>query len=135
MPSQQAVTQLATTIAQAFNAMLPEPDPTLPEDVRRAISDSMDEVRAKNQTMSQIVAGAINTFIKQSSVTFEIPWDKLRPMLVNKLDPNIKMVYSDVLICAQQPATPRRLTSGSSIVLAQSGGVPSITITKNNAIS
>ena len=65
MPNQQAVNQLANTLADIYNDMLPEP-------TSDAMEAAMDEIRDKHQQIANRMAAAINTFVKKSTVTIDI---------------------------------------------------------------
>ena len=128
MPNQQAVNQLANTLADIYNDMLPEP-------TSDAMEAAMDEIRDKHQQIANRMAAAINTFVKKSTVTIDIPWPKIKQLLEQKLTPEIFMNKADMTWCNLRPTQVRRLRNDSIIELETYAGTMVVTVSKTNGIS
>lgn len=127
MPNYQAIGQLATSIANAFNDMLPEP--TTPE-----MQDAMEDIRTKNTQLASTIANAINTFLGRQTIQINLSWTDLRPLILDKLGNRAFMNHADIQYCVDNPLISKALTSGTRVEVYQSGGTESITLVQHNAI-
>ncbi len=127
MPNYQAIEQLSTAIADAFNNMLPEP--TTPE-----MQDAMDDIRTKNTQLASTIANAINVFIGRQTIQMNLSWTDLRPLILDKLGNRAFINHADIQYCVDNPYTTRGLSHGTRIEVNQSGGTESVTLVQHNAI-
>lgn len=104
MPSPEAISTLATAIADIFSSGLPEADPSLPQETQDAINDAMNDARDKNQVMGQQLANAINAFITSASVGITISWSALRGPITRNLNSYALLTHTDIA----QAETPQQ---------------------------
>lgn len=110
MPDHEAIQQLTDSLTQAFNAVLPEIDPELPQDAQDAMADALDSIRSNNEMISNVLATSLNTFLGSARVMTRISYNNIKSLIENHIHAIVNLRREDILAAEQ--------SDGSS------GGVP-----------
>ena len=133
MPNAQAVEALSNALADILNSSLPTPNPSLPQETQQEMASAMEEIRQRNISMGAEIAGAINTFVKKSTVQTKVDWDIIRMLLNGKFRPIVKIRLEDIVWCQNNPGVAKLLSHEASVSVT-SDNVQTVYLNTKNAI-